>query len=80
MIQLFNTKEIFMKKFFVMCAALVAFASCDKDTQATATDTVAADVVSDIDAVDVAEDVSAVDVATVATPDASTATDASVGD
>lgn len=69
-----------MKKFFVMCAALVAFASCEKDTQAPATDTVVADVVSDIDAVDVAEDVSAVDVATVATPDASTATDASVGD
>ena len=69
-----------MKKFFVMCAAIVAFASCDKDAQAPATDVVSTDVVSDIDAVDVASDVSAVDVATVATPDASTATDASVGD
>ena len=69
-----------MKKFFVMCAALVAFASCDKDTQATATDTVVTDVVSDIDAVDVAEDVATVATSTVATPDASTATDASVGD
>ena len=69
-----------MKKFFVMCAALFALVACDKDEKPTAADTVSSDVVSDIDAVDVAEDVSAVDVATVATPDASTATDASVGD
>jgi hypothetical protein len=69
-----------MKKFLVMCAALISLIACDKDEKVTSTDVVATDVVSDIDAVDVAEDVSAVDVATVATPDASTATDASVGD
>ena len=69
-----------MKKFFVICAALVVLASCDKDTKAPAADTAAVEVSHDVVAVDVAEDVSAVDVAAVATPDASTATDASVGD
>ena len=69
-----------MKKLFVMCAALFVLVACDKDEKPTAADAVSSDVVSDIDAVDVAQDVSAVDVATVATPDASTATDASVGD
>jgi hypothetical protein len=80
MIQLFNTKEIFMKKFFVMCAALFVLVACDKDEKPTAADAVSGDVVSDIDTVNVASDVSAVDVPSVETPDVVTATDASVGD
>ena len=71
-----------MKKFFVISALLVSLSACDKDEKAPAADAVT-DVVSDIDAADVAEDVTAVDVSVdatpVETPDASSATDASVG-
>ena len=71
-----------MKKFFVISALLVSLAACDKDEKAPATDVVV-DVVSDIDATNVAQDVTAVDVSVdttpVETPDASSATDASVG-
>ena len=54
-----------MKKFLVMCVALVAFASCDKQTQAPATTAPTSDVVSDSGKT---EDVSAVDTSNTVTP------------